>query len=356
MALTTITVRKLAELAHTAPSADNSQPWRLSWDGETLAIAYDTERVSGKTFPADSPATLLSIGAVVENIITVATDWDLQPQLEYREKLPSTEGEYARIHFLGSDQDNAKIGTDHCVSRRHCNRRKYTKTPVPITVSKALITLREGASRTLFIEEKSVIQRIASMVQLASEIRFQTREVHEWLGKSLRFSSRTANRGDGMDIATLALPPGGGLFLRLVSDWHRMRILNRLGIYKVLSAIDSAPIKSAPGLIAVIGGTDALETINAGRVMGRTWTLMNSQGLSMHPYYVIPDQLARYRDGTIPSNLIASARSILQGCKRDFKLQKGETLHMIFRAGYSTKSPVYSQRLPLGAVYLEELN
>lgn len=356
MGLTNTTVRKLAELAHTAPSADNSQPWRLSWNGETLAIAYDTERVSSKTFPADSPATLLSVGAVVENIMTVATDWNLEPQLEYSAKLPNIDGEYARIHFLGSDRDNSEIGTQHCVSHRHCNRRQYTQTPIPATVSKALETLCEGASKTLFIEDKAVIQNIASMVKLASEIRFQTREVHEWLGKSLRFSSRTADRGDGMDIATLALPPGGSLFLRLVSDWRRMRILNKLGIYKVLSAIDSAPIKSAPGLLAVIGGTDGLETINAGRVMGRSWTQMNNLGLSVHPYYVIPDQLARYRDGTIPGNLVTSAQRILQGCEKGFGLKEGETLHMIFRAGYSTKDPIHSQRLPLDQVYMEELS
>ena len=67
------TLRFLAKAAHQAPSADNSQPWQLSWHDQTLTVSYDTLRVSQKTFPADNLATLLTMGAVLESISQAAS-------------------------------------------------------------------------------------------------------------------------------------------------------------------------------------------------------------------------------------------------------------------------------------------
>ena len=143
MALSSTTVKKIAELAHLAPSADNSQAWKLVWNGEKLSIGYDFARATGKTFPADSPATLLSIGAVLENIIAVASDWNLDPKVEFCTELPASDGIYARIRFNGYDSNNTLIGEPHPVSRRHCNRLPYRKQPIPDVIVEQQLLLCE---------------------------------------------------------------------------------------------------------------------------------------------------------------------------------------------------------------------
>ena len=351
MTINTPTIRKLMEIAHSAPSADNSQPWRLVWNGNHLSVGYDSERVAGKTFPPESPATLLSMGSVVEILMAVATDWGMDPQLEINEALPSPAGNYASIHF-NTIEDKLALPQDiHPASLRHTNRLPYLKQCIPENLGPQLEPLSGAEARVILIKDPGTIRRIADIVQLASEVRFQTQEVHEWLGRSLRFSSRSAAKGDGMDVATLGLPPGGRLFLRLISKWSRMRILNKFGIYKIVAAIDSAPIKAAPGLVAVIAPADAIGTFNAGRLMARSWIKLNTLGLSVHPYYVIADQLARKRANTVPAELASMAQEVDTKSSEPFTLEAGETLHMLFRIGYTKKKPRLALRLPLDDVY-----
>lgn len=351
MTIKNLTIRKLVEIAHSAPSADNSQPWKLVWNGNFLSVGYDSKRVAGKTFPSQSPATLLSVGSVVEILMMVATDWGLGPQLELSETLPNSNGIYASIRFSTIKAGLTLPHDIHPASLRHTNRLPYLKQCIPDSLDPDLESLSENGASVMLIREPGPIQCAAKLVQLASEVRFQTREVHEWLDRSLRFSSQSAKKGDGMDVATLGLPPGGQLFLRLIRKWSRMRILNKFGIYKIVAAIDSAPIKAAPGLMAVIAPEDSRGTFNAGRLMARSWIKLNTLGMAVHPYYVIADQLARRRANNIPANLSSMAEEIYKDSSELFRLKTGDTLHMLFRVGYTKKRPQLAQRLPLNDVY-----
>lgn len=355
MAIQCSTVRKLAELAHTAPSADNSQPWKLTWDGEILAIAYDFERVKGVTFPAESPATLLAMGAVIEILLTAAEDWALEPSLTLSDSLPDENSEiYARIQFHGEERSNPPDTGSHPSSMRHTNRLSYLKRLIPESLSQELLALRENSARLVLLRDPKEIRETANIATIASEVRFQTEEVHQWLGKSLRFSTADAKRGDGMDVTTLGLPPGGKLFLRLISNWNRMRLLNKIGTYKVVSRIDTAPLKKAPGLLAVVAHKDERGTLDAGRLLTRAWIYLNKNGLSAHPYYVISDQLARLRSNDIPKEFLPELLSVEQRSGGLFNLARNETVHMLFRVGYSKSKPQPSQRLPLNTVYNEK--
>lgn len=144
---------------------------------------------------------------------------------------------------------------------------------------------------------------MASLVKDASQIRFQTQEIHEWLGRSLRFGKQAMQTRDGLDVATLDLPPGGSLFMRFISDWRRMKAMNFLGTHKFMSWVDSMPVKSAPAIIAIIGQAGFRETLSAGQLMQSIWIDLNEQGIAVHPYYVVPDQMNRLKDGVVPKDL-----------------------------------------------------
>jgi hypothetical protein len=59
---------KLAAIAAFAPSADNSQPWILRWNGEELSVGFRVCDQPHKLFSAGSHATLIAAGAVVEHL------------------------------------------------------------------------------------------------------------------------------------------------------------------------------------------------------------------------------------------------------------------------------------------------
>ena len=347
------TIQQLVALAHTAPSADNSQPWHFMWDGTCLSLKYDFQRVAGKTFPASSPATLLSMGAVIEIIMMAATDWQMSPELQLSENPGEDNGNYATFTF---GRESSEIADVHPAATRHTNRHAYQVKQIPDEIGLAQEKLREGSARCTLITDRANISQISHIVRIASEIRFRTKEVHQWLERSLRFSQASASQGDGMDVSTLGLPPGGKLFLRLICSWNRMYYLNKIWVYKLVSAIDSAPVKSAPGLIAITSRASPRGTLDAGRLLARSWIGLNQDGLAVHPYYVIADQLARHSVGQIPEELIHTADKVEKLSLNAFSLKKEDTLHMLLRVGYPKKQAVLSQRLPLSNIFHSTVN
>lgn len=340
----------LSQSAHNAPSADNSQPWRLNWQDSSLCVSYDTSRVGDKTFPPDNPATLLSIGAVIENIRQAAEAINCPVSFELASN-PNTDNPlYFKAIFDQSDNAIELDTQDISLFKRHTNRHPYQAKPISDDVLRVLKNLTLDSSRVIVYEQRSDITQIAKLVRLASEIRFRTQDVHEWLAKSLRFDAISAASGDGLDLETLDLPPGGKLFLKLISDWRRMTFFNKFYAYKALAFIDSAPIKQAPALIAIVGPQKYADFISSGQLMERIWIELNSQGIAVQPYYVIADQLNRRSTNTVPLELKTVADNVYTEAQQVFELKPDETLHMLFRIGYPKKQPVFSKRLPLEAV------
>lgn len=340
----------ILKAAHQTPSADNSQPWRLEWQAPTLTVIYDTTRVCGKTFPADNPATLLTMGAMLENInqasISAAclATWEISDSLDV-----STPVYFKAIFEQSNEKTDITINDSLALFKRHTNRFLYQSKTLPEALINALNNHTVNSARAVTINHPSTISQIADLVRQASEIRFQTQETHEWLAKSLRFDSTAAY--DGLDVHTLDLPPGGTAFLRLISAWPRMKLLNFLGAYKVLSLIDSRPIKNAPTLVAIIAPSGFRDILAAGQLMNRIWIELNAQGFAVQPYYVIADQLHRRQEGVIPPGLEKQGTRIFNEAQQLFQLAEGETLQMLLRIGYPTMTPTLSKRLPLSFVY-----
>ncbi|MBK5307166.1 MAG: nitroreductase family protein [Frankiaceae bacterium] len=64
--LTLAEVREIVELAALAPSVHNTQPWRFSWDGQTLAVNEDPSRALPVLDPAGRER-VLSCGAAAQH-------------------------------------------------------------------------------------------------------------------------------------------------------------------------------------------------------------------------------------------------------------------------------------------------
>lgn len=349
------TIKLLVQSGLQAPSADNSQPWCFKWDGNSLSVIYDIARVQGQTFPANSPATLLSLGATIENITELSRYYEIEADLFCPIENLSTTCSGAKISFQSVNSLKSTMPPiAHPTSERHTNRFAYHKTAIPQPAIDHTAILTENSARLVIIDQKPAIHEIALLIKIASEIRFQTQEVHEWLGKCLRFTKEDVKKADGLDVRTLDLPPGGSIFLKFISNWKRMKLLNRIGAYKLLAQIDSAPIKAAPAIVAIIAPGTPQGAVDAGRLLCRSWAYLNTQGIAVHPYYVVADQLTRLKDKAVPEKLIGQAQDINQQCTKALSLKEGETLHMFLRVGYpKRKNPTRSLRLPEENVFTD---
>lgn len=199
--------KAVAACGHQAPSADNTQPWHFLWEGDTLHVEFDDSR-KGRTFSPASNATLLSMGAVLENLLQCA--FDTAPQI--RRFCPPTDGMKGPRYFsIGFDSRwLAKgPGDEQPLFQRHTNHHPFTKQVLELKVLDDIAQLQEGRADIRLVTDKDQILQLADMVRRASQVRFQTREVHEWLMQSLRFSTKeSVKNSDSLDIRTLHLPPG----------------------------------------------------------------------------------------------------------------------------------------------------
>ena len=335
----------LTQAIQQTPSADNSQPWHITWTDSILSLSYDTARVADKTFPSNSPAILLSIGAAIENLYQVACQLNIDINIDTSLYIECENPTYFRAHFKQSDLDKPITVDSIPVFERHTNRLAYTSTPIAEDILAVLKNLTLGSASLRIISDKKEIKILGKLVQKASEIRFKTQEINEWLAKSLRFGNDAEKTKDGLDVATLDLPPGGSLFLRLIGNWKRMQLLNLLGTYLTMSLIDSAPVKKAPALIAITAPSNAQGIMEAGQLMEKVWIDLNSKGIAAHPYYVICDQLHRRKSGVIPKGLEKKADMIYAETQQLFQFEEGKELQMLLRIGHPKKTAKRSQRL-----------
>jgi hypothetical protein len=342
-----MSIKKLITQAiQQAPSADNSQPWHVSWELDKLSLTYDSKRVGTTTFPANSPATLLSIGAAIENIHQVTNALNADLHIDIASQIDNDNPCYLKARVKQPSSEHEDLAETLPVFKRHTNRLPYSSQAIEDSILVHLKNQMLGDAKVCIFTEQKQITSIAKLVQKASEIRFKTREINEWLGKSLRFGSEAEKSKDGLDIATLDLPPGGGLFLRVISNWKIMKIFNFFGAHLALSIIDSAPVKKAPAIIAITSSSSVKGLMEAGQLMEKTWIDLNDKGVAVHPYYVISDQIYRKKIGVIPKGLEKKADAIFSESQQLFQLKEDETLQMLLRIGYPEKTAKHSKRLP----------
>lgn len=334
-----------------AASADNTQPWHFIWTGKYIEIRFARDRINSMTFNAGNPATLLGIGSVIENMdqacrfLGLASKWELLSG--------SKEGAYAKV-FVGSPNSAAGTERDQIpLFGRHTNRLGFKPTPLPEQIGKRISAMVEGSARPEIIENSDVIREVGDFVYHCSEVRFQTKEIHEWLGDSLRFTNSEVERGDGLDVATLDLPPGGAFFLRIIKDWRHMSLFNKVSGYKLLAQLEAKPIRQARTLVGIVAENSQEERINAGRLMTRLWIELNAQQIAVQPFYVIPDQIHRLNEGSVPPGLEDKIASVATRSRGIFKLQQDEQVYMLLRVGYPKSKPTKSRRLPLENLYTD---
>ncbi|MBN7797470.1 hypothetical protein [Parahaliea mediterranea] len=343
------TVARLVRYAQLSPSADNMQPFCFQWDGRQLRIAYDQGRVAGHTFGPEAPATLLSLGTTVEAIEQATRLWN-HPATFAPTFHDTPDGfEYGALQLEGELPPESGQPLPDPI--RHTDRGRYSRRELPSALVQRLRAGVQGGCRMAVHSDRASTRAIAALVQSASELRFQTPELHAWLMDSLRFSEDAAARGDGLDVRTLGLPPGGALMLRCLGNWRRMAFFNRLGGHRAMAGIDAAPVAKAPAVVAVIGPDDRDGALDAGRLLYRGWTWLNEEGVAVHPYYVVSDQVQRLREGSMPQALRERAQRLQAETARQMQLAPGEHLYMLLRVGYAKAAPTPSRRLPLSRVF-----
>jgi len=339
-------VQLLIEAGQVAPSADNMQPWRFSWDGECLSLWYGAARDGGQIFTELDSASLLAMGAAAENVLQVAALMGLPNDAVDVEGGPSP-APYLRLRLYVKPTTRPEM-LGNPVFLRHTNRMPYGRTPVPDDLRHTLQRLKERSAAVRVITDVGQRREVDALVRTASQARFQIRQVHEWFMATLRYSAAEVDRGDGLDVRTLDLPPGGAPLLRTLRSWRAMSLANKLGAYRIFAGIESRPIVRGPAIFAIYGENSLRGAFSAGRLMERVWLSLNSRGIAVQPYYVVTDVIERLGDGkSQPSPVRQTFEGFAEKVRLTFDLPIDAKLYIFLRAGLPQKPPVRARRLPI---------
>lgn len=331
----------LAKAGQRAPSADNSQPWFFTLEDQNLRLFIDLEKIKPSCFDINHPAILLALGAVIENILQAAAWINIDITYDYCLNLES--GLCVTFYVPENNKklpDNAK---DHPLFNRCTNRLPFVKRSIPENILNAIVDLSNSKSQILLFQGDEQINQWSEWVRTASESRFQTPDIHEWFGQSLKFTSKEVSSNEGLDVNTLGLPAIGKIILKATQTWDRMRILNKLGAYKLIAKLERDNIKGSPALIGFMAPLDNDTGIEMGRLMERAWIKLNAADLSVQPYFVISDQLYRLKQQKVAPKLAANLKELETQIQSTLKM-KNEFLYIMLRVGYCEKQPVASLR------------
>ena len=130
--------------------------------------------------------------------------------------------------------------------------------------------------------------------------------------------------------------------------WPVVRVLNMLGLSKVVSAQSSAnhAACSAFGAI-VIKGYENVDFFCAGRALERVWLQATALDVSMQPVTALPYLMQRVREGEANMFDDAHINRIKKTSDEISKLcglQEGEHIAMLFRIGYGGAPSAHSHK------------
>ena len=165
----------LIQLAATAPSADNSQPWQLSVDSKYIICEYKDRAVKRDPFGPLGHGSLLAAGALLENFNT------LRPKQSKTAKIAIGENEWKFLLDLESWHIPPDETTKELLKARHTIRHPFR----PLA-EKPVLEASHSSSRSLLLIDRQSINSLSTALVNCSKTRFNNQELHEWLFSSLR--------------------------------------------------------------------------------------------------------------------------------------------------------------------------
>jgi molybdopterin/thiamine biosynthesis adenylyltransferase len=270
-----------------APSGDNCQPWKFRRLERGLELYLDPA-ADGSFFNVAQMASVIACGAALENVLVAATRYGLEGRVE---AFPDPERPTLAARITLTCTGTVEDPRQRFIWERHTNRTPYDGRPLATRDEEALRAAAGGVPgvRLELLTDRTRIKTAAVLVGQADRIRVEHRALHEHLQQMIRYTAAEARgKGDGFPLGNLEAGAAGEWFLRATRSWSVMRVLNALGIGRLVPMIARQGVKSASavGLIAV-DNLSPEAFLAGGRVLERVWLTAARQGLDFQPMTAI---------------------------------------------------------------------
>ncbi|GAA3727660.1 nitroreductase family protein [Plantactinospora mayteni] len=274
--------RALEPLCWRAPSAHNTQPWRLDHRTAEIRVGWDPS----DALPAADPSgrdLWLSLGAFVETCLVVAADAGLRVGF-----VPDHCAEERRVGWLraaGSRYDSPFGAAE--VRGRRTHRGRFTAGPPAEVVAAVDALAREVGGAVRVVPDADLLARL---LRLADRHLYADPAVVGELRYWLRLHPGHPDyHADGLTDRCLRLSRAEATGLRAALAAYPM--LRRLGLPRLLGTAAGNPLALGGAVLVLVGPSELDDTgmVGLGRVLMRVWLTLHAAGVAAHPLSQLVD-------------------------------------------------------------------
>ncbi len=286
-------IKAVVRDAATAPSSGNDQPWKFLYNKGSLFLFHEAAR-SYSFGDYKNRASYISLGAAIENVVLSAHYHQREVAVQLFPKAGNDKC-VAVFNFKsaadGTTEKRQQDGLYPFITERYTNRKVVPNDPAPEAVLQQLLQAAESikGATAYFVSDKDNLQALGTIISAGDRIRIMDPQGHyDFFNREVRWTTAEAElKRNGMDVATLELPPTAQMALQLVKNdtiINVLRDINGLQAFKNTS-VPNAVNAAAMGLITM-PSFDATDFINGGRAVQRQWLKATALGYAYHPMVV----------------------------------------------------------------------
>ncbi len=317
-------LRFVLALASLAPSAHNTQPWKLGLRDHVVEIRINRERWL-RANDNESRQPFMSMGCLVENIVLTAEYFGFTSVVSYA--APAQDPDFfARITFAsGSSLADFSSNLAKYIPQRVTNRLKYKTEPPSSDLINEIVSFAQSPLSIIPVSGEDKDRLAAIMIEAQIEA-MNDKDFREELSQYVKPSSTASYVG--MPGFTLGMPS-------LLSHIFP-HVIKKINMSKAARKPDSELlIKHTPILLVICSEADDKQNwIAAGRTLEKVWLWCAKNNLACSPLAAAV-QMPQYR----------------QQVKELLRLQARPQL--IVRCGYPEKEMQHSPRLLLTDLLIE---
>jgi hypothetical protein len=333
-------IERIVSGALTAPSGDNSQPWRFEWDGRTLAILHDDARGRHDLNRA-LHSSFLTLGCLLEAVRLAASLEGLVPA--FRVTLPRSPGPspspWAAVTFAagaGGPDPMAAI-----LPLRATDRRRYRGGRVDESVLASIRaeSARFPNARIRFTDVYS--EELLRYLAHADTFIWTHEPAHRDMMAAFRFSRREAEATrDGLPWPSLGISYPLSRLMKLSRSFTVQKALNAMGLLRKARSVSRAGITSSAALVCLTVVSLKEELLpDAGGLALAAWLRLNAHGYGVQPLTIGSLSVFDALSGALSERTRAEHVDLFRRGQdvlgRSFDLDAGEIPVWLLRTGAS---------------------
>lgn len=280
-------IRHIIKAGIQAPSGDNIQPWRFSYVDNKIFLYLNPE-ADRSFFNIDQIASIISSGAVLENIRIASTVFEYDARIKHRMHQESNRS-MACVELIRGNGSRSPLFNS--IWERHTNRKPYEKRALEGSILKSFtnVVSEFPGVHLHMITGRNDIKKIAKIIYRADRIRTEHRALHEHLHEMICYRKGEAERnGYGFPLKSLEAGLAGEMFLRISRPWPVMNFFNHFGLGRMVALHSYLGAVNASGLgLLTVDGNAESDFLKGGQALQRLWLTMTQNGISMQPMTAI---------------------------------------------------------------------